>query len=83
MRSSRISISNMFPRSAYASPCLGCGKRALGCHGRCEEYRDYRANKDDENAARHVVRTREIIVDRIEVARSRRERQRANRSNGR
>lgn len=24
------------------SPCMGCGERSVGCHGRCSRYREYR-----------------------------------------
>lgn len=27
-----------------SSPCYGCKKRSMDCHGRCEEYRDFAAD---------------------------------------
>lgn len=27
-------------------PCLECGERSPGCHGRCEDYEAYRKNCD-------------------------------------
>ena len=27
------------------SPCMGCEKREVGCHGKCEVYIDYQAQE--------------------------------------
>lgn len=36
------------------SPCYGCQDRALGCHGKCEQYAEYRVKKDKETARRRA-----------------------------
>lgn len=30
--------------------CLGCGKRAVGCHGRCEAYKQAKAEAEKKKA---------------------------------
>lgn len=35
------------------SPCMDCPDRAVGCHGRCEQYKAFRAEKEKEYAFRH------------------------------
>lgn len=32
------------------SPCHGCTKRVVGCHGKCPEYKKWRAKLDAERA---------------------------------
>lgn len=39
-------------RPKLTAPCKDCKERSPGCHGRCEKYRDYRAELDVENAER-------------------------------
>lgn len=34
---------------SVAAPCKGCTDRFIGCHGKCDRYIDWRANKDVEN----------------------------------
>ena len=29
------------------SPCRECGKRKVGCHGGCDDYRAWRAERDE------------------------------------
>lgn len=31
-------------------PCLGCERRQVGCHGKCEDYKAYRAKLDEKAA---------------------------------
>lgn len=31
------------------APCKGCKERAVGCHGKCERYKEYRRKKDEIN----------------------------------
>lgn len=31
-------------------PCKGCADRYLGCHGECNKYKNWTANKDDKVA---------------------------------
>lgn len=31
-------------------PCVGCANRAIGCHGVCGEYKDYRSKLDAINS---------------------------------
>ena len=33
--------------SKPASPCYGCDHRAVGCHGECDEYKEFRSALDD------------------------------------
>ena len=35
------------------SPCKGCERRELGCHGKCEDYKAYREDRDRMNANRY------------------------------
>ncbi len=42
-------------------PCrVDCPERAVGCHGRCERYLEYRARKDEVCAARGEAAQRRI-----------------------
>ena len=34
------------------SPCLGCENRHIGCHGKCDSYKEFRAELDRINAER-------------------------------
>lgn len=36
------------------APCRGCKERAEGCHGRCERYAAYRAERDEMIRARYM-----------------------------
>lgn len=36
-----------------SSPCKDCPDRILGCHGRCERYKAFRAEREKEYAWRH------------------------------
>lgn len=35
------------------SPCMNCPDRMVGCHGRCERYKAFRAERENEYALRH------------------------------
>lgn len=37
------------------APCKDCEKRVLGCHSSCEEYQEFRKEKDLDNAAKRTV----------------------------
>ena len=30
------------------APCMGCGEREVGCHGRCERYREFEQERQAE-----------------------------------
>ena len=34
------------------APCMGCGEREVGCHGRCERYRAFEQERQAEYEAR-------------------------------
>ena len=36
------------------NPCYRCPTRALGCHGTCEEYKEYRKSMDEENLRKRI-----------------------------
>ncbi len=38
------------------SPCQGCPERHEGCHGQCEKYQEFRADRDAFNAARQEAK---------------------------
>lgn len=44
------------------SPCRGCERRHVGCHGRCGEYKAYRAAIDAHNAKRKAEKDAEYIA---------------------
>lgn len=33
--------------TSYASPCMGCEERHVGCHSECDKYRQFRADIDE------------------------------------
>lgn len=35
------------------SPCMDCPDRVVGCHGRCERYKAFQAEREKEYARRH------------------------------
>lgn len=35
-------------------PCKGCTKRKLGCHGFCDQYKEWRDWRDEVNRKRHA-----------------------------
>lgn len=37
------------------SPCLDCEKRAAGCHGSCDEYKEYCLKIKEQNELRKVA----------------------------
>lgn len=41
--------------SAISAPCKDCEKRRLGCHGKCEEYKAFRAELDALNERRRLM----------------------------
>lgn len=47
------------------SPCLNCSKRKVGCHSKCQEYKDFRSELDEYNAYRH--RQQELDSEYYEV----------------
>lgn len=41
-------------RSSYQprnTPCIDCGEREVGCHGKCESYKTWKADFDIKSAA--------------------------------
>lgn len=50
-------------------PCYQCPDREMGCHGRCERYKAYRAEVDAIKAKR---KAESDIVDAIQEAKRRR-----------
>lgn len=38
------------------SCCKDCRERAIGCHGACERYREYKARLEAEKAARRKIK---------------------------
>lgn len=41
------------PKSFYkhtVAPCKDCAERAVGCHGTCEKYKDWKKNEGAEKA---------------------------------
>lgn len=36
-------------------PCKGCPDRAMGCHGKCEEYAAFKAEREAELHARFLA----------------------------
>ena len=53
-------------------PCYGCTKHAAGCHGKCEEYKAFRAALDEWNRAEAESKAADWRVREQEIARSRR-----------
>lgn len=47
--------------------CKGCTKRYIGCHAECEDYKKFRAEKDEKNAERY--RRRKANQDRYAIMR--------------
>lgn len=41
-------------------PCKNCGDRFIGCHGKCEKYKAWRAEYDEINKKRNL----DILLDR-------------------
>ena len=39
-------------RKANEGPCKGCEEREIGCHGKCPEYAEYCAKKEEVAAKR-------------------------------
>ena len=50
-------------------PCYNCPDREMGCHGRCERYKEYRAEVD---AIKAKKKAESDIVDAIQEAKRRR-----------
>ena len=50
-------------------PCYNCPDREMGCHGRCERYKAYRAEVD---AIKAKKKAESDIVDAIQEAKRRR-----------
>lgn len=47
------------------SPCMGCEFRRVGCHGECEPYKDFLAQKGKEREARiGDVNARSVAAER-------------------
>ena len=38
------------------APCKGCEDRRLGCHGKCEKYRAWRAGMDEEARRKRLAK---------------------------
>ena len=51
-------------KSNSASPCLGCERRRLRCHGSCEDYKAFRAVLDEMSKAAYEERTRRSMIRR-------------------
>ena len=45
-------------------PCLNCGDRFIGCHGKCEKYKGWRAEYDEEKAEQIKRHNLEYSLDR-------------------
>ena len=62
------------PRSIFKpgwtrdSPCLGCGDRSVGCHGKCERYAQYKAEGLEDWKKRRDTYTAERNIEGYEVA---------------
>lgn len=52
------------------SPCLNCTARESGCHGRCEQYAEYAAERHAQREERATQRNIDAAI--IEGARKRR-----------
>ena len=50
------------------SPCLDCNKREVGCHGKCQEYIDFKAKRLEESK-----KYRDYMSDGAEADKIRRE----------
>jgi len=48
-------------------PCKECGKREIGCHGQCGEYREWRAQHDERREARFKERKQKDTVSEAAV----------------
>lgn len=38
------------------SPCKDCAEREVGCHGRCERYKTWRAEMDERREQRRTIK---------------------------
>lgn len=50
------------------SPCLNCARRELGCHGKCQDYAEFKAKREEIRQAHH----KEWEVDDYELKAKRR-----------
>lgn len=48
-------------------PCAGCTNRAVGCHGGCVEYKDYRSKLDAINSD---IRIKQLNANTVESYRN-------------
>lgn len=53
----------MKPKYGLNIPCAGCTNRAVGCHGVCGEYKDYRSKLDVINADIRLKQTNANTVE--------------------
>ena len=44
------------------SPCKDCEKREQGCHGKCQEYIDYRKECDEDIERRNKERIQTMLL---------------------
>lgn len=59
------------------APCMNCQNRHLGCHGQCEAYKAFRAQRDAANAEKqkdasvldYVIKNEERISRRMYMLR--------------
>lgn len=48
------------------SPCLDCEKRTVGCHGSCDEYKEYSKQNKEQNElkrADYIKRTEAVAFE--------------------
>lgn len=50
-----------------SAPCLDCGKRVLGCHSKCEEYKTYKGVKATDNQKKSNYNVQRNIVTSFEI----------------
>ena len=60
-----IMVENIVQR--IKPPCIGCTDRVSGCHGRCEGYKNYRAELEATKAKVYESLKPEIKVEDYEI----------------
>ena len=60
-------------------PCYGCEDREVGCHSKCDLYKEFREDLDKRNKIRHDKLITEKRIAEIEVARHVKRNKRINR----
>ena len=46
----KTGVNNLINNDKPKSPCMGCDKRYVGCHSKCEDYIAFKKLSDDMNA---------------------------------